>query len=418
MNSIKRISAMPGAFARRQRSCVRASSSAARIPVNSGSEPRLFTPGPLTTSDSTKQAMLVDMGSRDDTFLRNVAEIRTSLLTIASTSVAHGYEAVLMQGSGTACVEAMLGSLIPKQGGKVLVASNGAYGKRMVEIARILGIPCIEIGQHEARAVNVRAVLQAVAADKSITHVAAVHHETTAGVLNDMGALGKGLASIGRPISFLVDSMSAFGAYPTPVHEWGATAVVSSANKCIEGVPGFSFAVVKRSALESSKGYARSLSLDLVGQWMGLQANGQFRFTPPVHALNAFRQALRELEMEGGPAARLARYESNAATLISGMSELGLTPYVEAQDMGCIITTFLVPDHPSFSFQHTYKSLAAKGMLIYPGKTTSAESMRVGSIGRLFPSDMSAMVSALAEVLKEQGVPLPVKQRKEVLPPA
>ncbi len=185
---------------------------------------------------------------------------------------------------------------------------------------------------------------------------------------------------------------------------------MSSSNKCIEGVPGFSFALCHGATLAATAGNARSLSLDLHAQWAGLQGNGQFRFTPPTHALLAFRQALREHAAEGGATGRLARYAANHAALVQGMAALGFRPYVADSAAGCIITTFLVPQHPRFNFGATYEGLARRGFVIYPGKTTAADSFRIGSIGQLFESDMRGVVGALREVLLEQGVSLPVTQ--------
>jgi 2-aminoethylphosphonate-pyruvate transaminase len=379
-----------------------------------GRTPLLFTPGPLTTSATVKQAMLTDLGSRDDGFIRVVREVREGLLRIAGTSQAAGFEAVIMPGSGTFGVESMLGSLVPRTGGKLLVATNGAYGLRMVAMARVLGIEVAAVEHHERRALSAERIAAAVAADPAVTHVAAVHHETTAGVLSDMAALGAALAGVDRgerpPVALLIDSMSAFGAYPVDVGAWGATAIVSSSNKCIEGVPGFSYIVVKKAALLAAAGNARSLSLDLHAQWAGLESNGQFRFTPPTHTILAFRQALAEHTAEGGAPGRLARYEENARVLLEELLPLGFHPYVPDGERGCIITTFLVPTDPAFAFKAAYDALVALGCVIYPGKTTAAESFRIGSIGQLYPADMKAVARALRDILVAQGVALPVVQ--------
>lgn len=372
---------------------------------------KLFTPGPLTLSASTKAAMMHDAGSRDPEFLATVARVRSRLLALAHTS-SPAHEAVLMQGSGTFGVESVLGSSVPR-GGKLLVAINGAYGERMVKMARVLGIALAEpLVVHERLPLRAADVVAAAAADPSITHVALVHHETTAGVLNPVHDIGVGLAALPRPPTFIVDSMSAFGAYEVDVAASRVHFLVSSSNKCIEGVPGFSYAIAERSALAACAGVARSLSLDLHAQWAGLAANGQFRFTPPTHALLAFNQALQEHAEEGGAAGRLARYAANHAALLRGMRALGFEAYVAPEHAGCIITTFLVPDDPRFRFGAAYDALAARGCVIYPGKTTVAESFRIGTIGRLYESDMHAVVRELEVVLREQGVALPVRQRQ------
>lgn len=273
-----------------------------------GPEPLLFTPGPLTTSATTKAAMLTDLGSRDPRFLAVVREVRAELLAMAGVSQAAGYEAVIMQGSGSFGVEAVLGATLPRTGGKLLVAENGAYGKRMARMASLFGVPVVTLSFPERAPVDVAAVVGAVDADAGITHVATVHHETTAGVLNPAAELGVALAGVrGGSVTYVLDSMSAFGAYPLDMAAARVHFLVSSSNKNIEGVPGFSYALCHAGALAQCAGNARSVSLDLHEQWRGLEATGQFRFTPPTHTMLAFRQALREHAAEGGSAGRLAR---------------------------------------------------------------------------------------------------------------
>jgi 2-aminoethylphosphonate-pyruvate transaminase len=417
-----------------------AAAAAAAAATAAAATPKLFTPGPLTTSPTVKAAMQVDLGSRDARFLAVVAEIRSQLLALGGAA-RPAYECVLTAGSGTFGVESVLGSALPRSGGRLLVCANGAYGERMLAMAAALGLPLAPpVRCHERGALSAAAVVAAAAADPSISHVAVVHHETTSGVLNPVHAIGVGLAALPHAPRFIVDSMSAFGAwtggarvapppppsspcshahasppppagaYPVSLPASHIPFLVSSSNKCIEGVPGFSFALCEAGALKACAGNARSLSLDLHAQWAGLAANGQFRFTPPTHALLAFRAALREHAAEGGAAGRLARYAANHAALLRGMAGLGFHPYVAPDCAGCIITTFLVPTHASFNFAATYAGLAARGYVIYPGKTTAADSFRIGSIGQLHEADMVGVVAALREVLLEQGVPVPVTQ--------
>ena len=372
----------------------------------------LFTPGPLTVSASVKSAMLSDLGSRDARFLRVVREIREELLSAAGVSTEAGYECIIMQGSGTFGIEAVLSTSLPRAGAKLLVCENGAYGRRMRVMAERLGVETVLLSCSENVAVSPTALAAALAADAGITHVAVVHHETTAGVLNDVPALGAVCRSAERGVVFIVDSMSGFGAYPLHVAEVGVDFLVSSSNKCFEGVPGFSFTIARRAALLACAGQARSLSLDLLEQWQGLSASGQFRFTPPTHVLLAFRQALREHAAEGGAPARLARYAANFEALRAGMARLGFQLWVsEGPHRGCIISTFLWPEDGAFNFERFYEGLAARGFVIYPGKLTAvAQCFRIGNIGQLYVRHVEALLGAIEEVLKEQGVALPVKQ--------
>lgn len=367
----------------------------------SGKDKPLFTPGPLTTSATVKEAMLSDLGSRDVAFVRAVGEIRSGLLELAGVSKEEGWESVLMQGSGTFSVESVLSSSIPKEGA-LLVARNGAYGERIATIARCHGIPVHEVICGEGEPVEPAAVEAALDAHPEVTHLAIVHCETTSGVLNPVEAVGALAAA--RGVTYFVDSMSAFGAVPIDLEACHVDFLVSSANKCIEGVPGFGFALCRRAALDDCEGRARSLSLDLFAQWKGLDTNGQFRFTPPTHALLAFHRALFELEEEGGVSGRQARYQTNHARILSGIQALGLEAYVPEEHQCWIITSIRYPESEGFSFDVLYERLNERGFVIYPGKVTDADCFRIGNIGRLFPEDMDALLTALGGVLAEMGV--------------
>lgn len=360
----------------------------------------LFTPGPLTTSRTVKQAMLRDLGSRDYEFIELVRWIRGRLLELGG--VASGaYEAVLMQGSGTFGIEAVLSTVTPPDG-KWLILVNGAYGRRMAHIAEVLGIQTQVLTYPENTTPAPADAASALAADPRIRHVGVVHCETSTGIVADVAALGQVVHQAGR--RFFVDAMSSFGAIPVNLAECHIDFLVSSANKCIEGVPGFSFVLARREALLEAEGYARSVSLDLLAQWRGLESNGQFRFTPPTHALLAFAQALQELDAEGGVPGRAARYRRNRDVLVAGMRRLGFQEYLAPEDQSYIITSFRYPEHPNFDFETFYRRLNDKGFVIYPGKVSDADCFRIGSIGRLFEADMHNLLRAIEETLAEMGV--------------
>ncbi|MCC7164849.1 MAG: 2-aminoethylphosphonate--pyruvate transaminase [Anaerolineae bacterium] len=364
--------------------------------LSSANDKPLFTPGPLTTSRTVKQAMLRDLGSRDGEFLRVVREIRAQLLQVAG--LGDDYTAGLMQGSGTFSVEAVIGSTIPPQG-KVLILANGAYGKRMVAMARALRIEHTVIEYPEHCSTSAQDAANALARDPALTHVAMVHSETTSGLVNDIAAVGAHVKTFGK--KFIVDAMSSFGGIETDWRAVGADYIVSSANKCIEGVPGFGFILARRSALVETEGWARSLAMDLFAQIKGLEGDGQFRFTPPTHALLAFYQALDELTREGGVRARAARYRANYQTLVAGTRALGLREYLDPRLQGHIIVSFLYPDDPRFDFKTFYERLNERGYVIYPGKVGSANCFRIGCIGRLFPADVQNLVNAMRVTLDE-----------------
>ena len=361
----------------------------------------LFTPGPLNTSGSTKQAMLRDLGSRDAEFIEVVKDVRSRLVGLGDGH--EEYTSIIMQGSGTFGIEAVLTSAIP-QDGKLLILINGAYGERMSKIAEVHRIPTVALRTPEDDVPDPKSMREALEADPAITHVAVVHCETTTGILNPIEKYGK----IAREFDkiYIVDAMSSFGAYPIDLRAGNIDYLISSSNKCIEGVPGFSFILAKVETLAATEGYARTLSLDLYAQWKGLEGDGQFRFTPPVHAILAFRQALIELEKEGGVTARGARYKRNYEITFSAMEAMGFKPYVPAEKRGYIITSFYYPSHPNFDFRKFYELLSAKGFLIYPGKLSHADCFRIGHVGRLGASDVTGLMSAIASVLKEMDIKL------------
>jgi 2-aminoethylphosphonate-pyruvate transaminase len=355
----------------------------------------LFTPGPLTTSETVKQAMLRDLGSRDAELLEVVRKIRRRLLELGN--VADGcYEAVLMQGSGTFTIESVISSVLPRDG-KLLVLINGAYGHRMAKIARTLGVATETLVFPESRPVDPAETYEALGRDPAITHVGTIHCETSTGIMNPVQEIGGVVREHGRV--FVVDAMSSFGGVPIRVVDSGIDFLVSSSNKCIQGVPGFAFVLARRDLLLEAEGRARSVSLDLVSQWKGLEGDGQFRFTPPTHVLLAFWQALQELEQEGGIVARAARYAANQKVLLEGMKELGFDAYLAPEHQSYIITSFRYPKHPNFDFSRFYQHLSQRGFVIYPGKVSDADCFRIGTIGHLSPLDLRALVAAIRQTL-------------------
>lgn len=364
----------------------------------------LFTPGPLTTSQTVRQAMLRDLGSRDAEFIETVHHIRQSLLELAGVSRDTGYEAVLIQGSGTFGLESVIGSTVPPDG-KLLVIINGTYGDRIAKISQVLRIDTATLEYKPDTLPDAADVDRLLAGDSTITNVAVVHCETSTGIINPIESIGQVVKQHGRV--YFVDSMSAFGAVPLDFEECGIDFLVSSANKCIEGVPGFSFAICRRDALLATQGWARSLSLDLSAQWQGLESNGQFRFTPPTHVILSFEQALSELKAEGGVTGRAARYNANYEVLVAGMREMGFVEFLPAELQGSIITTFRCPSDSHFQFDEFYARLNDKGFVIYPGKVSGNDCFRIGNIGRIFESDMLALLSAIRATLREMNVELP-----------
>jgi 2-aminoethylphosphonate-pyruvate transaminase len=368
--------------------------------ISSSKDHLLFTPGPLTTSYAVKQAMLRDLGSRDSEFLEITESIRKRILKIAG--VGNQYTTILLQGSGTYGVEAVISSTIP-QDGKLLVVSNGAYGNRIAQIAKALKIDHHVLNYAENQKPILKEIETRLEKDPQFTHVAVVHCETTAGIMNPIREIGQICHRLEK--TYIVDAMSSFGAVPIHFEECHIDYLISSANKCLEGVPGFSFVIAIREKLEQTEHLARSLSFDLYSQWVGFEkGGGEFRFTPPIQTILAFNQALNELDDEGGVIPRSFRYQENHHTLMQGMAQLGFQTYLPKEDLGYLITSFRYLDHPRFQYKEFYERIRQRGYVIYSGKVSNAACFRVGNIGRLFKSDIQNLLSAIRETLIEMQI--------------
>ena len=363
-------------------------------------EPFLLTPGPLTTALSVKEAMLRDWGAWDGDFRAMTKSVWDQLLELAGDTDG-AYVCVPIQGSGSYCVEAMLGTFVPRDG-KVLVLANGAYGLRAAETMRYLGRDYTLIDKGDYMPPRGAEVAEALAADASITHVFVCHCETSSGILNPVAEISEATYAAGRKL--LIDSMSAFGAIELDMKRTSYEAMVSSANKCIEGVPGFGFAIARKTELESCKGNSHSLALDLHAQWENMVKSGQWRYTPPTHVVAAFLEALRLHGIEGGMEGRGARYVKNRDVMVAGMRALGFETLLKDRWLSPIIVTFFCPADPKFVFTEFYQRMKDKGFIIYPGKLTVVDSFRVGCIGRVDDAIMTRVVKAAAEALTEMGV--------------
>ncbi len=356
---------------------------------------KLLTPGPLTTSLGVREAMLVDRCTWDDDYKRMTQEIRSSLLRIAHCGEA-SYTAVLMQGSGTFGVESVLSS-IPSKDDVVLVLVNGAYSERMITIMEREGVRHERVDFKWDEVPDAGKVEEYLSSHPEVTAISMVHSETTSGILNDLEPIAR--VARARHLMLIVDAMSSFGAVDIDVPGLGISFLISSANKCIQGVPGFSFVIADRKKLETSKGNARTLSLDLYDQYETMERDGgKWRFTSPTHVVAAFSEALSELEAQGGRQARLERYEKCNRALIEGMRALGFSTYVK-DHQGPIITTFFYPEGVKVDFKDMHAYLKERGYVIYPGKLTAQETFRFGSIGEIGMDDVERILGIFKEYL-------------------
>jgi len=367
--------------------------------TTSDQDPWLLTPGPLTTSAETKEAMLHDWGSRDKKFIETNKRVRDRLVEIAGATGSH--VCVPLQGSGTFAVEATLGTMISKED-KALVLINGAYGTRMAKILDYAGRAYDVLETPEDMPPGLDDLDAALKKDAALTHVLAVYCETTSGILNPIEDIARITADNGRAL--IIDAMSAFGALPLDAKNITFDAMMASSNKCLEGVPGMGFAIIRQEALETRKGSAHALSLDLYDQWTAMEKNNQWRFTPPTHVIAAFDAALNQFDAEGGREGRQARYAANGKILIDGMRALGFETLLADDLQAPIIVTFKMPADSAFDFQAFYDSLSDQGYIIYPGKLTVAPSFRIGCIGHLGVDEMKGALDAIKATLKDMGV--------------
>ncbi|MCL2487715.1 MAG: 2-aminoethylphosphonate--pyruvate transaminase [Oscillospiraceae bacterium] len=355
----------------------------------------LLTPGPLSTTKTVRAALLRDWCTWDRDYNDIIQRLRADLVGFA-TARAEEYTATLMQGSGTFCVESAVGSAVPRDG-RLLVIANGAYGDRIAEMARVLGINLLVQDSGEVGPVDLALLDRNLAENPDITHLAVVHCETTTGMLNDIAAIGKIVKKHQK--TYIVDAMSSFCGVPFDLAELGIDFMISSANKCIQGVPGFGFILARREALEACRGNARSLSLDLYGQWAAMEnGGGKWRYTSPTHVVRAFCQAVEELKAEG-PAARHIRYAKNQKRLVAGMAALGFRTLLAPENHSPIITAFLYPENCGFTFNEFYTHLKSRGFVIYPGKVSKADTFRIGNIGDVHIEDIERLLGEVSEFI-------------------
>ncbi|TXN08387.1 2-aminoethylphosphonate--pyruvate transaminase [Methylobacterium sp. WL103] len=361
--------------------------------------PILLTPGPLTTSERTRAAMMTDWGSWDGSFNALTANVCERLVAIANGTGSH--VCVPLQGSGTFAVEAAIGTLVPRSG-KVLVLVNGAYGKRLAKICEALGRDHTVYETADDVPTTPEAVDGLLAVDPAISHVGLIHCETSTGILNPLPEIAAVVARHGRGL--IVDAMSSFGALPIDAAAVPFEALIAASGKCLEGVPGMGFVIARADVLARAEGNSASLALNLSDQHLYMQRTGQWRFTPPTHVVAALHEALLQYDEEGGLPARHAKYARNCEVLIRGMERLGLKSFLSPEIQAPIIVTFHAPNDPKYRFADFYAAVREKGFILYPGKLTQLETFRVGCIGHVESADMERAVEAVAAVFAELNV--------------
>jgi 2-aminoethylphosphonate-pyruvate transaminase len=291
--------------------------------------------------------------------------------------------------------------VVPRNG-KVLVPNNGAYCARILKICKYLNRAAVELPVPEDQPATGAMIAAALDADPSITHVAQVHCETGAGVLNDLVGIAQACKTRGKGL--IVDAMSSFAALPIDVASAPFDALIAASGKCLEGVPGMGFVILRKPVLEACAGNSHSLALDLHDQYVYMQKTTQWRYTPPTHVVAALRAAVDQFKEEGGQPARLARYQANCRALVEGMRALGFRTYLDDAVQAPIIVTFHAPADPAYQFKAFYEAARDRGYILYPGKLTQVETFRVGCIGAIDANEMRNVVSAVTQVLADLGL--------------
>lgn len=361
----------------------------------------LLNPGPATTTDSVKRALVVpDICPREKEFGDLMQEIRNDLVKIAGGD--KNYTSILFAGSGTAAMDSTISSVVPSNK-KILILINGAYGVRFAEIARTYNLDVVELKFEFGKRIELEQIEQILKNDDKIACIAATHHETTIGILNPIKEIGAIAKKYGK--LFIVDTISSFAGVYINIKEFNIGFMMSTSNKCIQAMAGIAFVICKKDLLEKSKSIKpRNYYLDLYSQYESLEKNNQTRFTPPVQIIYALKQAIKEF-FEEGAGNRIKRYRENYNVLKEGLKELGfkffMGPDVEESN---ILTTIYYMDHPNFDFNILHDKLYERGFTIYPGKITEKDTFRIAVMGAINSQDIRNFLIVLKEVLIDMRI--------------
>lgn len=355
----------------------------------------LLNPGPATTTDTVKKAMVVpDICPREKEFGAVLGSIRRNLTVIAKGD--SNYTTVLFAGSGTAVMDSVINSVVPP-GKKIAVIINGAYGVRMANIAKTYRISCVKISFEFGEKIDISRVENILKTDKEIKCVAVVHHETTTGILNPIKEIGQLVRKYN--LTYIVDAISSYAGVPIDVKKYSIDFLMSTSNKCIQGMPGVAFVICNKNELEKIKNYTpRSFYLNLYNQYKYLKENNQTPFTPPVQVLYALKQAIKEYFDEGGQN-RFKRYTDNWKILRRGLLKLGFKLLHKEEDESHILLTVIEPDDEKFNFDVLHDYLYKRGFTIYPGKIGSKNTFRLANMGAINTKDIKKFLEVLSKAL-------------------
>ncbi len=354
----------------------------------------LLNPGPATTTDSVKQAMVVeDICPREKDFGKLLDSIKEDLVKVIHGEQA--YIAALFTASGTGGLEAAITSAVPK-GKKILIVDNGAYGARMANIAVTFGIEVVIYKVAYGDYPDIDQIEIRLKENKTVSHLAVVHHETTTGMLNPVQQICD--LSKKYNVEVIVDCMSSYAGIPIDAKKWDAGFIISSSNKCIQGMPGMVFVIFKKQLLSVLKDQKRSFYFDLYSQYIGFEKTGQMQFTPPVQVAYALRQAIDEYFTEG-EINRWNRYQENWETLCDGLKKLGFEFLLPEPYQSKILLAVIEPSDPRYNFDTMHDYLFQKGYTIYPGKGAKEATFRLSVLGDLHKKDIENFLTELKNYL-------------------
>jgi len=356
--------------------------------------PILLNPGPVTLTERVRRALLKpDICHREPEFAELTLDIKQRLVQLYPQAAAD-YEAVLLTGSGTCAVEAMVSSLIPHHS-KTLVVTNGVYGERIAKMVSIHGKAIEVVASEWHQAMNLEAVSNHLSHDPTITHVVAVHHETTTGRLNDVVTLGRICRDY--QVSLLLDCVSSFGAEAISFDDWNLEACAATANKCLHSTPGVSFVLVRRSVFESRPSAAGSLYLDLYRYYQE-QLQGYSPFTQAVQSYYALQEALKELEDDGGWQSRHQHYTNLSHSIHLGLQQLGIESFLNQNLSSCVLRSFNLP--ANLTYEYVHDDLKQAGFVIYAGQSGLKKILfRIANMGDLQTGDVNRLLQSFHQII-------------------
>ncbi len=355
----------------------------------------LLNPGPVNLSQRVRKSLLKpDLCHREPEFIKLQNNIRTNLLRVYNLS-GKDWAAVLLNGSGTSAMEAMLTSMVPDTG-HVLIIENGVYGERMTRMAEVHHIKRTILHHAWGEQIDLKA-LEKIINQNNFSHVAVIHHETTTGRLNDLESVAKICSS--KNIPLLVDGVSSFGAETIQFRQWNIAACAATANKCLHGVPGTSFVVVNRKVIAQTSVTPHTLYLDLKKYLQQQDANGT-PYTQSVQCFYALDEALKELKDKGGWKQRQKQYLQHMKIIREGLIKLGIQPLIDEKDCSCVLHAWHLPDGISYTKLHD--TLKKQGFVIYAGQGDLAKTMfRVSAMGAISKADMRRFVKVMGRIVKK-----------------